>query len=374
MADDANQESNEPEVNAPEGESANVLDLPDEEFAAMDFDAMDQAVADNSEEVDDTSEDPDEEDAEVSDTSEENVDNEDDDQDTSDLEEEETLDDPEEDDELDPEDTTTAEDFMAQVMAPIKANGKDFQIKDAEEARRLMSMGAGFHKKMESMKPHLKMIRTLQQNELLDEGKLNKLIDLHNHNPDAIAQLLKDSKTDPLSIDMEAELDYTPKTHTVDDAQLNLESVIESIEDSPHYQEVANVISTEWDEASRSAIYENPAMVEVLNEHMGNGVYETVNDEVNRQRVLGGLSGLSNAQAYWKVGQELAQKGTFQQEDPKPAKVVRPRAKAAPDPSKTDKRKKASSTKGRQAAQHAEPDYLNMSDEEYEKKYGGSHY
>lgn len=364
---DANQEpGTEENLDTTEQEGINVLDLPDDEFAEMDFDKMDQEVS--AEVVEDA--DPDEE---VLDTSEENVDTEDDDEDTPESEEEDNSDDPEEDEDLDPEDVTAADDFMAQVMAPIKANGKEFQAKDAEEVRRLMSMGAGFHKKMESMKPHLRMIRTLQENDLMDEGKLNKLIDLHNHNPGAIAQLLKDSKTDPLSIDLDSELDYTPTAHTVDDAQLEVESVFESIQDSPHYQEVANVIGTEWDEASRSAIHKDPAIVDVINEHMGNGVYEKVKSEVDRQRVLGHLNGLSNVKAYWKVGEQLAQQGAFRTEEPAAKKVVRPKAKTAPNPSTTDKRKKASSTKGRQNAQHVEPDYLNMSDEEYASKYGGSY-
>ena len=49
-----------------------------------------------------------------------------------------------------------------------------------------MQMGAGYGRKLQDMQPHLKTLRMLEKNNLLDEGKLSYLIDLDQKNPDAI--------------------------------------------------------------------------------------------------------------------------------------------------------------------------------------------
>lgn len=91
----------------------------------------------------------------------------------------------------------TAVDYKTEyekIMAPFKANGMDMQAKSVEDAIQLMQMGAGFHKKMAALKPAMRQMKLLEKHGLLDDEKLNYLIDLSNKNPEAIKQLLKDSQ------------------------------------------------------------------------------------------------------------------------------------------------------------------------------------
>ena len=115
----------------------------------------------------------------------------------SETDDEEKADDSEEDnsekDSLDSEEIKVAKSFFDKVTAPFKANGRQMQIEDADDVIRLMQMGANYNKKMAGLKPALKMVKMLERNKLLDEDRLNFLIDLDKKDPTAIAKFLKDS-------------------------------------------------------------------------------------------------------------------------------------------------------------------------------------
>ena len=95
--------------------------------------------------------------------------------------------------------------FYKKVMAPFKANGKMITLRSPEEAIQLMQQGANFTKKMQAIAPHRKLLIMLENNGLLDESKINYLIDLDKKNPEAIKKLVKDAGIDPKDIDTQAE-------------------------------------------------------------------------------------------------------------------------------------------------------------------------
>lgn len=70
-----------------------------------------------------------------------------------------------------------------------------------------MQMGLNYNEKMASLKPHMRISCSLDKAGLLDESKLNHLIDLDNHKPEAIAQLIKESAIDTYSL---PDLEETP--------------------------------------------------------------------------------------------------------------------------------------------------------------------
>jgi hypothetical protein len=106
-----------------------------------------------------------------------------------------------------PDKKVDLEDFYAQVMKPFKANGRTIELKTPEEVIRLMQMGAGFGRKIQDLQPHLKTVRMLEKNDLLDPERLSFLIDINNKNPEAIKKLIKDSGIDPLDFNNEDNVD-----------------------------------------------------------------------------------------------------------------------------------------------------------------------
>jgi len=271
------------------------------------------------------------------------------------------------------EDAIDYEAGYKKLMGTFKANGKDMTPKTVDDAIRLMQMGVGFHGKMAGLKPSLKAVKKLQNNDLLNEADLDFLIDLKQGKPEAITQLLKDNKIDPMDVDIKTEDTYIPTTHEVSDAEIDLDQVMLDIKHSPNYAKTLTTVSKEWDDSSQNDIATNPQIIKVINEHMDNGVYDKVSAAVQYERSLGNLTGVSDFEAYKAMGNKLQEEGAFgdttQTEtstkvDPKPA--VDPVKEA-----NRKKRKKAAGTSKSSSSKigklPADFNPLNLSDEEFEK-------
>ena len=259
------------------------------------------------------------------------------------------------------------------ILAPFSANGKQMQVESAEEAITLMQMGANYNKKMAALKPNLKLLKLLENNGLLSEEKLSFLIDLDKKNPDAITKLVKDSGLDPLEMDV-SKSDYKPNTYTVHDREVELDSVLSDIQDTPTYSKTISIVGNKWDGESKKIIVENPQLIKVINDHMANGVFDLISNEVDRQRALNRLNGVSDIEAYRLVGDEMHNRGALRPAS-QPAQKV-PGTVREPVPTKpaaqhqdTRSKKLAASTPKAAAPVKNDPDFnpLAMSDEDFAK-------
>jgi hypothetical protein len=261
--------------------------------------------------------------------------------------------------------------FFEKVTAPFRANGRDMQVDNVEDVIRLMQMGANYNRKMASMKPHLKLLKTLEKNGISEE-KLGFLIDLDQKNPAAIARLLKDGNIDPLAFDADQDQGYQAPKYTVDDRELALDTVIEEIKDSPTYTRTLDIVSTSWDADSKQIVADTPELLRVINDHVANGIYDAISTRVEQERMLGRLNGLSDIEAYRRVGDAIHAQGGFdhlsnqgqgQQDQPEPEAPARKTEEAS---KRRDKRRAASPTKGAAPADRARDfNPLALSDEDY---------
>jgi hypothetical protein len=261
------------------------------------------------------------------------------------------------------------------VFAPFKANGRDITVKSAEDAISLMQMGANYNKKMAALKPNLKLLKMLEKNELLDEAKLSYLIDLDKKNPEAINKLVKDSGLDPMDFDAEKASDYKPKTYTVDEREMELDTVLGDLKDTPSYTRTLEVVGNKWDASSRQVIADAPQLLKVINGHITSGIYDIISAQVDQDRTFGRLDGLTDIEAYRKVGDAIQARGGFdhlgiqgKQAPPKGTIVTPPKPKVD-SVELRDKKRAASSTKPVAAKSEAkEFNPLAMSDEEFSKQ------
>lgn len=375
-----------------------ALGMSDDEFASMDpeqFEQEDPSQSDDDFSSEETSDDSTFDEEEDTDTDEETDDQDDGQPEADDVEEDDT---PETEEGTDDEDGDSDEeseeadkdedqeesevDFKSEyekLMAPFKANGREMQVRNADEARRLMQMGANYNKKMAAIKPSLKTVKLLDKHGLNDQEKLSHLIDLSKGDKGAIQKLLKDSNVDPLDLDSEEESNYRPNTYDVDDREMELDEVLENLQDTPTFNQTLGLVRNKWDDASKQTIADNPRVLEVLNSHMANGIYERVSTEVERQRALGELTGVSDIEAYRQVGDRMAEEGAFNDlaqdkpastEKPEPKPAPRKTRRKAPDPERKQKKRAVSSTKTKPASKSpSDFNPLGMSDEEFEKQF-----
>jgi hypothetical protein len=258
------------------------------------------------------------------------------------------------------------------VSEPFKANGIDMQVKNPEDIIRLMQMGANYQKKMGKLKPNLKIIKMLENNELLDEAKLNNLIDLSKKDPKAIAKLIEESNIDPLDIDRDVPTDYQPTNYSITDKEYNLDQVLDEIKDTETFSKTINTLTKEWDAKSKSAISDHPEIISIINTHMGNGVFDKVNAVMQQEKTLGRLSGVPDVDAYRQIAEYMHKNGSLQ--DPADNNKGTPNVS-----SKTDEKANADRNKQRKAVAPVkqtttkkattDEDFLGLSDEEFMKKY-----
>lgn len=255
------------------------------------------------------------------------------------------------------------------ITAPFKANGKEVQVNSIDDAIQLMQMGADYQRKTTEIKPLRKIGEMLKQNDLLDAEKLSYLIDLKNKNPVAIQKLLKESGIDPLDIDTSTEVNYKPTDYQVDEKVIELNDVLDSLQHTEQFTRTVDILGNQWDQQSKEYLSSNPQTIAILNEHVGNGIYDTIAKEIANQRMLGRLNGVSDLDAYRTVGDYIQANGGFNtiKQEVVPQQVVQ---QAKPIQDNKSKKQAASITRtasSKKTTDLSSLDIMAMSDEEFAK-------
>ena len=355
-----------------------IWDMSDDAFAQLDLGSLDNVASENeatdseeSEEIQQPVSNEDEDEYHEDERSESEVD----------AESEDEVEETEQEDEVEDEESETesevdyAAEYKRLIGTPIKANGKDITIDSIDDAIKLIQMGANYYKKVEQLKPAQKIVSMLEKAQLLDESKLSFAIDLLNKDKGAIAKLVEGMDT--YELQDEQHKDYVPTNRSVSDEQLTLDNVIQEVSSTPTGHRTLEVLGTKWDMASRETVVSNPEVIRVLNQHMADGTFDTVSNEVEKQRMLGNIpAGLNNIQAYKFVGDQLyAGKGKVapqgQQPNQQPANAGKPIHK--PSKETVVQQRRAASNSARTPSQSLSNNMDNvfaLSDEEFRAKYG----
>lgn len=215
--------------------------------------------------------------------------------------------------------------FEKLIGKPIKANGKEITLKNADEAIRLIQQGAGYANKMEQLKPARKSAAMLESAGLLgDETALSHMIDLYNGNPAAIAKLVKDLKIDIFALDLDAGDQYTPVSHLQTDETVNFAETLKEVRTLEGGQQAMALIDA-MDPQSKQMIWGNAKAIRQIYDYKQSGVYDTVANEVERRRTLGEISpDIPFIVAFGQVGEEMAKATEQQEPDPAPLQPVTP--------------------------------------------------
>lgn len=270
--------------------------------------------------------------------------------------------------------------FHDQVMAPFQANGKTIQLRSVDEAIQLMQQGANYTRKMQAIAPHRKVLMMLENNGLLDESKLSRLIDLEKKNPDAIRALVKEAGIDPLDIDVHEESTYTPGNHAVPDEAVAFQTTLDEVSSTPDGQETVRQITASWDPESKAELWKDPSILGTIHQQRISGVYDRVVAEIERQRTIGAIpANVSLLNAYRVIGERMTQAGAFQdlvaaqQAAQRPA-VQHPVATrvASAKPAVTNSGKVSAAAPTRTATPRRAEAFINplaMSDDEFMKQF-----
>lgn len=264
------------------------------------------------------------------------------------------------------------------IGSPIKANGKDLVIDSMDDAIKLIQMGANYYKKVEQLKPAQKIISMLESKNMLDESKLSFAVDLLNKNPQAIKQLIADMDLNEVLDDSRGE--YKPSNYSVSDQQLALDNALKEIQDTPTYTKTVEVLGKVWDNRSRDLVRSNPQAITLINEHIANGIFDTVTAEVEKRKMLGTIpQGLSDIEAYKYVGDSLYASQNLNTA-PSPAQTgqhgfnsqanVKPPIRKPSKDTVVQQKKAASSPRSKPSVSGEIENVFALSSEEFNAKYG----
>lgn len=273
---------------------------------------------------------------------------------------------------LEAESEEVKDDISSKIFAPFKANGKTIQVDNADDAVKLMQMGANYSKKMAELKPHLKTIKVLKNQNLLDESKLNTLIDAANGDKGAIKKLAEMNDIDLYDLSNgDDESEYTPKTHSISDEDYAFEEVVEELKTTDSYSTLVSKITKDFDDKSKVEIRNNPTILKTLNDHVASGLYDDISNEVAQLRTLGKVpADVPDVEVYGQIykayTEAMQQPPSFQQQTP---------SNTVKNSDQTSRQKKAiartKKSKGTAKPKMSDLDILNMPDDAFDEVTGG---
>ena len=186
--------------------------------------------------------------------------------------------------------------FYETMTKPFRANGREVQISNVDDAIRLMQQGANYSKKMEELKPKRALIKTLEQHGLTDKEQLGYLVDLANKDPKAIAKLVKESGIDLCEFDVEQANEYSPNLQIQEPTAFE-DIVSEITANNPDAIDVLNVIG-QWDDETKDFLYNKPDGLRIFAEHKANGFFDKVVGIIENERMFGRMTDKTYLEAY----------------------------------------------------------------------------
>lgn len=211
------------------------------------------------------------------------------------------------------------------ITSPFKASGREFQVRNIDEAISLMQKGVDYTRKQQALKPRLVEMRTLEDQGMLGNN-LNYAIDLYNGNPQALAKLIKDKgidinklvpqTTNEFGETIDApETPYTPNNYTISPERYEFKEVTEELRRSDMFDKVADALE-KFDESSKEEFRKAPKYLLSLSNLIQSGVYDKVQAELEHARLVDApmIRNLNDFQAMDVIGRAMAQSGAFNQQ------------------------------------------------------------
>jgi hypothetical protein len=231
-------------------------------------------------------------------------------------------------------------DTYDQIFAPFKAAGREFQVRDVNEAVSLMQKGVDYTRKQQALKPRLMEMRALEEQGMLGSN-LNYAIDLFKGNPQAIAKLIKEKNIDINQIVpqqttnefgetvTQPEKPYVPNNYSVSPAQFELQETFDSLKANGTYDSTMDAVAN-MDSASKDVFAKNPKYLTALSNLIQSGLYEEIKQEVEHAKIVDDprIRGKNDFEAYDVLGAYVLAK--YQKQAPAAQTQQYPQAQQQP--------------------------------------------
>lgn len=275
----------------------------------------------------------------------------------------------------------------------FKAAGQDFEFTEKEmldQFGTLLGQAVDYTKKMQTIKPHRKIIDAVQTAGLSYDD-VNLMIDVFKGNKDALTQVVKktgvgiDKDTNTVDIDLEKS-NYVPTDYGRSDAELNVKEVNDSIKNDTEYPITYDVLQNQWDSESRDILFKHPKVISDFHEHVKSGLYDKIAPLANKSAILDGKRKpmvdyyFDATNAYFSEQKQLqdmefekkvaeTNQLAKEQEAKKIAEVKASQEKQKAIKASAVRKKAAAPNKTKTVSSNKVTDYLNASDEDFNAWY-----
>ena len=197
------------------------------------------------------------------------------------------------------------EDQIKELLKPVRAMGKEFTMDNVEQMRGLASKGLAYDSSQRKLGEYRRTSKFLESNGIT-EDKLPFLVDLMNHDTAAIQKLMSDAGVNPMDIQSkEGDPEYTPTKAVPSMEQVEVQTAITNFKVNVGNDDALRTITADWDDVSTKEFFSNPNAVDAISQHVQDGQFDRIQNEVIKRRALGMLNGMSSMQAYDAVGTHL---------------------------------------------------------------------
>ena len=283
------------------------------------------------------------------------------------------------------DDTTEADAEAAKDVQPVtqpyifKANGKEYSFSEDEvkaQFPKIFGQAMDYTKKMQAMKPWKKTIDAMEQAKL-NHNDVNLMSDVLKGDKDAIAEVIKRTGVDALELDIE-DSKYVAKDYGRDDATLALRDVIDEISGDPEYETTHKILANEWDDTSWKRLSSDPEMIKLLHVDVKSGMFQKLQPIADKFKTYDRGS-KSDLEYYGEAARQYAyemqqtQKATedrnINEARAKELNAVRANQQKVVNTKEAASARKAATPVKKTAGVKRVVDYLDDSDEEYDKWY-----
>ena len=283
------------------------------------------------------------------------------------------------------DDTTEVEDKTAKDVQPVtqpyvfKANGKEYSFSEDEvkaQFPKVFGQAMDYTKKMQAMKPWRKTIDAMEQAKL-SHNDVNLMIDVLKGDKEAIAEVIKRTGVDALELDTE-DSKYVAKDYGRDDATLALRDVIDEISGDPEYETTHKILANEWDDTSWKRLSSDPEMIKLLHVDVKSGMFQKLQPIADKLKTYdrGSKSDLeyygeaARQYAYeTQQAQRAANERNINEARTRELNAVRANQQKVVNTKEAAQARKAATPVKKTAGVKKVVDYLDDSDEEYDKWY-----
>ena len=245
----------------------------------------------------------------------------------------------------------------------IEVNGEKIEVNSVEELATIASKALKSKKVLNTYKDDIAVLEGIKDQGLSKED-LYLLVEAKKGNKKAIAKLIKETGIDIFDLDPDDESidEYKPNEYKADARIIETKAIIGDLKKDPNaLNTFNNIINNDFTESERAKVFEDTNLLEFIGSTIKSGLFSKIQSSYEKRKLLGesSITALINAYDEFSKSEVKAKKERV-------TKTIKTKKE------KAVKRKKVTDntiSKTKQKSSNKEPDFNNMTDEEFEAYY-----